>query len=61
MKDPETTLVKQVEENHCLQNDLSLHKEPIEVWVATVSFLLIFAWIGYSIWWLIHRLLPFGA
>ena len=65
MEDHETPIVEQIEEKsrklYEVQNGLSLHNEPIEVWVATFSFLLIFAWIGYSIWWLIHRILPFGA
>jgi len=65
MKDHETPIAEQIEEKNRklreAQNGLNLHKESIEVWMATVSFLLIFAWIGYSIWRLIHRILPFGA
>jgi len=53
MKDHETPIAEQIEEKNrklCeAQNGLSLHNEPIEVWLATFAFLLIFAWIGYSV------------
>jgi len=53
MKDHETPIAEQIEEKNRklreAQNGLSLHNEPIEVWLATFAFLLIFAWIGYSV------------